>query len=489
MMKRKTRCQGIIQNYPHDNFFVFRLLLPYERYTRGEEYLLDGKGSDSPTPDGLVSPHKDQNGNVVSQNESFVVSVNKEEKQSHPGVTVLDTHSNSIVSQPVVKQSNIHSKSMNIVSEQNQRLTGCKPSLNAVMCQRDSRLKSVVSRVRNQQDIRLKPAVTVGLQDTRFKPIVTREGSHQKDGASSNQQHVSGRVMQERQNISHLTNTKPRNKGNTSHQDRTSHPVVKTEPTVSYQRQQERRSVVSYSSTQRQYNKPADSPLEIITTGSRSSPIMMYSTNTEKLSPKYTANFSCDLQQSARLSTYSGERVSADSIRHSTKDCLTEGYPVTFVPHSKTDAKTSTEFERKRKYLPPFDTVNDFSIPNDYHVEESRDMRKHARGDEILVTNVIPGKRAHSPRDVMFSVPVFQPSHYPHGGFELYDLPNTFPVRASSRIFMPHQVFPAPGHPGFPPYTPHIIATIGTDPNTLYQLPIPGYYQQEIAYPMDMLHS
>ncbi|XP_028391433.1 uncharacterized protein LOC114516216 [Dendronephthya gigantea] len=469
-----------------------KLLLPYERYTRGEEYLLDGKSSDSqsPSPDRLISPHKDKNGNVVSQNESFLLSTNKQEKQSHPGVTILDTHSNSIVRQPMVKQSNMHSKSINIGSEQNEQLTGCKPSITAVISQHDSRLKPVVSRVKSQKDVRLKPAVTLGMQDTRFKPVGTAEGSHQKDGVPSSQQHnVSGRLMQDRQNISHLTTTKPQNKGNTIHQDRTSHSVVKTEPTVSYQRLQERRSVVSYSSTQHHYNKPADSPLEIITRGSRSSPITMYSTNTDNLSPTYTANFSYDSQQSARQNTYTSERVSADPIRRNTKDCITEGYPVTFVPHKKIDGKTSAEFERKPKYLPHYDPVNEFSVPNEYHVEESREMRKHARGDEILVTNVIPGKRAHSPRDVMFSVPVFQPSHYPHGGFELYDLPNTFPVRASSRIFMPHQVFPAPSHPGFPPYTPHIIATIGTDPNTLYQLPIPGYYQQEIAYPMDILHS
>lgn len=88
-----------------------------------------------------------------------------------------------------------------------------------------------------------------------------------------------------------------------------------------------------------------------------------------------------------------------------------------------------------------------------------------------------------------FAVPVFQPSHFPHG-VEFYDLPSGgFPSRTSSRIFMPptHQMFPGSSHPmgPMPPYPPHILAAIGADPGAVYQLPITGFYPAELPYQLD----
>ena len=415
-----------------------------------------------------------------------------------------------------------------VMSQQDTRL---KAAVTGVMSQQDTRLNAAMTGVMSQQDTRLNAAMTgvMSQQDNRLKTAVTGVMSQPNElfksavsrGASLCQQNMSNpaRVIaqEDRHNASFITSMKAQNKGSTtitSHQDRTSHPLVVhniehthyTQPTsLSYQSQQDRRSVV-YSNTQHQYNKAVDrdSPVEFITTGSRSSPIMLCSSNSNKLSAMYPTFDPQGIRYSARPGGFTGtgssERVSTpDSLRNRNEDypvIRTEDYPAIYARQHKTESRMS-EFESKSKYLSRFDHVNDFSMPHDYHVEESHDMRKHARGtgDEILLTNVIPGKRAHSPHDVIYSLPVFQPSHYPHGGYELYDLPSTtFPVRASSRIFMPpHQVFPGPGHPAFSPYTPHIIATIGTDPSTLYQLPMPGYYPQELAYPMDtgvqILHS
>ncbi|CAB4012007.1 AT-rich interactive domain-containing 5A-like isoform X2, partial [Paramuricea clavata] len=399
-----------------------------------------------------------------------------------------------------------------VMSQQGTRL---KTAVTGVMSQQDTRLKAAITGVMSQQDNRLKTAVTgvTSQPNELFKSAVSR-------GASLCQQNMSNParvIAQEDRHNAFVTSMKAQNKGSTtiaSHLDRTSHPLVHniehthyTQPTsLSYQSQQDRRSVV-YSNTQHQYNKAADrdSPVEFITTGSRSSPIMLCSSNSNKLSARYPTFDPQSIRYSARPGGFTGtgssERVNTpDSLRGNRNEdypvIRTEDYPAIYARQHKTESRKS-EFESKPKYLSRFDHVNDFSMPHDYHAEESHDMRKHARGtgDEILLTNIIPGKRAHSPHDVIYSLPVFQPSHYPHGGYELYDLPSTtFPVRASSRIFMPpHQVFPGPSHPAFSPYAPHIIATIGTDPSTLYQLPMPGYYPQELAYPMDtgvqILHS
>ena len=410
-----------------------------------------------------------------------------------------------------------------VISQQDNRGVMGQQDTRGVMSQQDTR--GVMGQqdtrgVMSQQDTRLRPTVTVVMSqpDTLLQPVVTGVRSQQNEllksavsrGASLGQQNMSnpGRMtaQEDRRSVSYITSMKAQNKGaatNTSHQDRTvvshkiEHPQYTKPTSLSYQSQQDRRSVV-YSTTQHQYSKAAESPVEFIRT-ERSSPVMFYSSNADKLSARYSTFDPQNIRHSARpggfTGTASNERVSTpDSLRSNKKEYIMEDYPGIYTRQNKAESRMS-EFESIPKYLSRFDQVNDFGIPHDYHVEE--DMRKHARapGDEILLTNVIPGKRAHSPHDVIYSVPVFQPSHYPHGGFELYDLPsNPFPVRASSRIFMPpHPVFPGPGHPAFSPYTPHIIAAIGADPNTLYQLPMPGYYPQELAYPMDtgvqILHS
>ena len=581
------------------------MLLPYERYSRGEDYMLDLKRSEtpSPTPDNLVSPRKDQNANVVSHNEAIVISQPVVSKQSvlskpdvppvsrimqlnqfekrlkptligatnqrdtrpivtdvrsqqdtrlQPAVTgIRDSRSKPVVdlrSQQDIRlesaipssisPQDIHLKASvsevrghqdnrlktaltSVISKQetrlkpvlsstmNQQNAQSKPKATAGMSQQESRSKLVVSDFGSEQDVRVKPAVAVvmGQQDTRLKSAVTDGRSQENDlfmiavsrGAELGQKNMSntGRMIQEkRQNVSCITSLKAQNKGattNTSHQDRTvaSHNGERGQYTkpASLSYQQDGRSVVY---TQHQQNKAADSPIEFITAGSRGSPVMLHSTNTE-LSARYTTFDPQNIRHSSRPRG-SNEPVSTpESLRSNKKEYVTEDY---YTRQNKTESRM-IDFESKPKYLSRTDQMNDFGIPHDYHGEESRDMRRHVRssGDEILLTNVIPSKRGHSPHDVIYSVPVYQPSHYPHGGFELYDLPNSaFPVRASSRIFMPpHQVFPGPGHPAFSPYTPHIIATIGTDPNTLYQLPVAGYYPQELAYPMEtgvqILHS
>jgi hypothetical protein len=617
----------ILFHFLNAYIFIFRLLLPYERYSRGEDYMQDLKRSDtpSPTPDGLVSPRKDQNANVVPHNQAIVMSQAAVSKQSvlkkpdippplshkmqqsqyesrfkptlagvitqqdtwlKPVITGVtsqrdtrlkatvtevrsqqdtplqtavtgvrsqqdtrlkpvvidlrgqedtplkstitgamsqqDTHLNTTVPDlRMAQETPLRPAVTSVISKLESRLKPvltneiqAKPKVTSILNQQVSRSRTAVTDLRSQQDIRSKPTVDVvmGHQETRLKPAVTDVRMQQNElfmtamsrGAELGQKNMSNptrmSVKEERQNVSCITSVKAQNKGaSTNHQDRSviAHNVDRiqyTKPT-SLCYQQDRRSMVY---TQHKYNKPADSPIEFITTGSRSSPVMYFSSNTDELSTRYTTFDAANNRNSARSggftgSTGSSERVATpESLRKN--EYITEDY--LYARQNKTESRM-TEFESKPKYLSHVDQMNDFGIPRDYHVEESRDMHRHARssGDEILLTNVIPGKRSHSPHEVIYSVPVYQPSHYPHAGFELYDLPNTaFPVRASSRIFMPpHQVFPGPGHPAFPGYTPHIIATIGTDPGTLYQLPMPGYYPQELAYPMDtgvqILHS
>ena len=396
-----------------------------------------------------------------------------------------------------------------VISQQDGRLKG---TVTGAISKHDSRLKPTTAEVINHQDVKLKSGMTalVGQKNEHFKSAVLR-------GTSLGQQSVSPstRAMkqQDRHNVSSLSvevQNKVTGTGN-NNQDKTprsqvthstEHTLRNKHKSLSYQSQRDRRPSV-YPNSQQQHIKTAGSvsPVEFVST-SRSSPVLLYPSNAEKLSTRYPILETQNIRHSVRPGDFSTSGSSEpgttpDSTRSNERKYITEDHSELYLHQTKTGSRTSEYETNKSKYLPRFDNASDCSIPHDYQVDESIDMRKHARGadDEILLTNVIPSKRAHSPHDVIYTVPVFQPSHYPHGGFELCDLPNTaFPVRASSRIFMPpHQVFAGPGHPAFSPYAPHIIATIGTDPGTLYQLPMQDYYAQELAYPMDapvqILHS
>lgn len=489
------------------------MLLPFERYSRGEEYKLDDKRyeSPSPLPDGSVALQKDENGNVISQNEAVVLPTSQQEKLYQPAVTIQITQTK--VRTPIVSH-------LIQASQQDSRL---KPTVTVAMSQKDISFKPAVTSVRNQQDIRIKPAPTVVMshQEKRLKPAATFALNQQdislkpavasvmnpsnelfkhtmsRGGTlSTNQQNISkpARVIaqQDIQNVSYLTSLETPNKITISHHERTSHHYAK--PT-SLKSQQDRRSVVC---TQHQYVNAADrdSPVEFVTARSRSSPVMFCSSNSEKLSGRYPTFDSKNICHSTRPFTGTGSSecvITPESSLSNKKKYILDDYPGIYPHQHKTESRTS-QLESKPKHIPRFDQVNDFNIPHEYHVDESLDMRKHARGnsDEILLTS----KRAPSPHEIIYPVPVFQPTHYPPGGFEVYDLPSgTFPVRASSRIFMPpHQVFPGPGHLAFSPYTPHIIATLDTESNTLYQLPMPEYYAQDcIPFPVDtgvqILHS
>ena len=479
------------------------MLLPFERYSREEEYKLDGKRYESPSPDGPVTLHKDQNENVISQNEAAVLPTSLPNKKLY---------------QPVVTSTQTKARAPIQASQQDTRL---KPTVTVAINQKDISIKPAVTGIRNQQDIRIKPAATVVMshQEKRLKPATTFVPSQQdislkpavagvmnppnevfkhtvSRGGTSSQQHISkpARVVpqQDTQKVSYLTSLETQNKITISHHERTSHHYAKSTSLMS---QQDRRSVVY---TQHQYVNAAgrDSPVEFVTAGSRSSPVMFCSSNSEKLSGRYPTFDSKSVCHSIRpfTGTGSSEHVTTtDASRSNKRKYILDDYPGIYPHRHKTESRTS-ELESKPKHLPHFDQVNDFSIPHEYHVDESLDMRKHAQenSDEILLTS----KRAPSPHEIIYPVPVFQPTHYPPGGFEVYDLQSrTFPVRASSRIFMPpHQVFPGPGHLAFSPYTPHIIATIDAESNTLYQLPIPEYYPQDcIPFPVDtgvqILHS
>ena len=492
-------------------FRIFSLLLPFERYSKGEEYKLDVKRYDSPSPipDGSAALHRDQNANVISQNQAVVLSTSQQDKLCQPAVTLQSIPTKTRT--PTVSR----------LIQASQQDTRLKPTMTVAMSQHDISFKAAVTCARSQQDVRIKPVATVVMshQEKRLKSSATFALSQQeisvkpavagmmkqpnelfkhtvsRGGTLSSQQNISkpARVTPQQDNVSYLTSLETQKKITMSHNERTSHHYAKP---ASLKSQQERRSVVY---TQHQYVNVSDrdSPVEFVKTGNRSSPVMFCSSNSDKLSGRYPTYDSKSICHSTRPfpGTGASERVTtSESTRTTKKKYILDDYPEIYLHQHNSESRTS-ELESKPKHIPRFDHVNDFSIPREYNVDESLDIRKHSRGDndEILMTN----KRAPSPHEVIYPVPVFQPTHYPAGAFEVYDLPSsrTFPVRASSRIFMPpHQVFPGPGHLAFSPYTPHIIATIDADSNTLYQLPIPEYYPQDcIPFPVDtgvqILHS
>lgn len=390
-----------------------------------------------------------------------------------------------------------------------------KPEIIAVMNLQDTRLQTCAAGVLSQEDTRLKLAVTKTQQEVRLKPAVTSVISQQNDvvfkSAVSRRTPVSQRNMphpgpEDRKNASNLTSMNVSNKTYSSRHAMTSHPqkirkvenAYYTKPgSVNYHSQHDRQAVAN-SDTIHQYSI-ADLPVEFVTTGSRNSPGMLFSSNADKLSSARYPTFDTQAIHHKTKSDFAAEQVNTSESLNKKKEYSKKEYGneefTGIYAHQNTPESRVSEFESKPKYVSRYEHANEFTVPHGYLVEESRDMRKLARenGDEILLTNASSSK--HSAHDVIYQLPVFQPSHYPHGSFEVYDLPNTaFPVRPSSRIIMPpHQVFPGSAHPAFSSYTPHIIATIGTDPNTLYQLPMPGYYSHEMAFPMDtgvqILHS
>ena len=193
-----------------------------------------------------------------------------------------------------------------------------------------------------------------------------------------------------------------------------------------------------------------------------------------------------------------------------------------YIPQKsrKNDLRTPiTEHELKYEYTPRGEHVTELRT----HAQESRhandrylQMRANTPeitnescelyttkvsrdpGDGVLMMNVrmSDGKirNSHSQHDggqyiSTYAVPVLPQAHFPHG-VELYDLPNGgFPLRTSSRIFMPssHQLYPTSSHPAaaISPYPPHIITAIGPETGAVYQLPMQGYFPQELPYQLE----
>ena len=325
--------------------------------------------------------------------------------------------------------------------------------------------------------------------------------------------------------------------------DQNANVVLQKEPRLIPQTQQNNPSkpAVSVSASVVYTSSDLKSSVEFVTSGSRGSPVLLYSSAVDQVPRKLASakeitknSHSVHCESRPRVIASVGElRPPKSEVKSEMRSYIAETLedePRLYMSQKsrKKEMRTAVaEYEFKHDYpagLVHSDRVKDFRPraqdslhTNDYAshactknntpeiTHEQRDAHKnkvaHDLSDGVLMMSKgmaeekVRRGNSHSPRQLddgyisTFSVPVFQPSRF-SPGVELYDLPNGgFPLRTSSRIFMPpsHQLFPSSSHPAaaMATYSPHIIATIGPEPGAVYPLHIPGFYPPELSFPVD----
>lgn len=435
-------------------FIYYRFLLPYERYLRGEEVITGTHSYTPPTAIKRLSSSRDVNGNVLLEVDNVAPYI---------------TSGNTSVSQLKV----VNKRSPIIQTSQ-----------------QDILVSSLASNVINRTSHCSKVNSTAAPNAQSF--YITRRMNEQDELLHGQSLSSTSRRMPYANRHEVMSTERPIEVRSPSPLIYAVDPEYCTRTGyVNYQSLHDRPSVVSYSKIPRHdLDERERSPVTVV---NRESPLTFYKPSAEEKYTRSSVLLDHDTARGNILETGTQNLHRVTSSSDSSRGTVVGGRCF-YSKETVLDTANQADLrlirhesdllpsERKETGLSSYlHHVSDSSISRDSY-NESRDVRKHLKKtmEDPFLNNSFSGKRTQTSNDsVMYSMPMIDSSaHYPYSGFDLYDLP-AFPVRASSRIFIPPHPSLYPGHSVYLPYNQHILPT---DPNGLCPLPV---YPHEYPFAVD----